>query len=195
MADATGEVLFNWSMVDNVSATSNTIASSQEKLSASVQATNQNIDSQNIAFLKTLGAVHATYMGMTKLISGAEGLGFVHGQLAKDLDKVCMGAEMVYGAFMFWKGIGAVVDMVTVATANLAAVETYLTVLKNPLALGLVAAGIGVAVGASAALLSRSGHSSSSITNVTQNLTFTSAASQTQYRSASSDSLAAMGGL
>jgi hypothetical protein len=194
MADATGEVQFTWTMVDNVSATSNALAGSQEKLGTSVRSTTQSIDSQSIAFLKTLGAVHATYMGMTRLISGAEGLGIVHGQLAKDLDKVRLAAEMVYGAFMFWKGIGAVIDMVTVASVNLAAVESYLTVLKNPLSIGLIAAGIGVAVGASAALLSQRGHSSST-TNVIQNLTFTSAASQTQYRSVSGDAFAAMGGL
>ncbi len=192
MADATGEVSFTWSMVDNVSATANAIAGSQDKLGESVRSTNRNIDSQNIAFLKTLASVHATYMGMTRLISGAQGLGIVHGALAKELDKVRFGAEMVYGAFMLWKGLSAGIDMVTQSTTALAAVESYLTVLKNPLAMGMVAAGLGVAIGAGAVLASKSGHSST--TNVTQTLVFNSAASQSQYRNVSQDSLAAMGG-
>lgn len=191
--DVTGGINFQWNLIDNISATSAVIEGSQVKLGASVQNTTAAIDHQNISFMTTLAAVRATYMGMTRLIGGAEALGIVHGQLAVELNKVRAGADMVYGTFMLWKGISKGIDLVTESSISLAAVQSYLAIIANPLAIGLIAAGIGVAVGAGVALSTRSGHSST--TNVTQNLTFTSMASQTTYRSTSQDSLAAMGGL
>jgi len=188
-------ISWTFNLIDNVTPTVENIQASQGQLAVSTQKATQTIDSQNISWLKQMAAVTATYMGMRRLTSSLIELGLVSDKDAKLLHQMTAAIGLVAGGYQLLKGGVAVINALRASTVGLAAIETYRSVLsRGPVAVGLVAAGLGIAAGVGGYFLGQSAASQTSQTQVTQNITFGGGAGRADQRATARETIAVMGG-
>jgi len=175
--------------VDNISPTVERIAGSQYNLSVQVGKTTASVDSQNISFMSSVMAVRSLHMGFGAVISSMHELGLTSDFANKQLMKVNAVVGIVAGSFQMLRGGVQVLRMLQAAEAQLATIETYRAVLKNPLMIGAMAMGLSAAAGVTGYFIGKG----EGTTTVTQNVTF-GGYSQSDQRSMAKGVLEGIGG-
>jgi hypothetical protein len=147
------------------------------------------IDSQNISFMTSALAVTGVYRGAMILTRSLHELGLVSGQSYEQMQKLVAVVGLAAGAFRLLGGAQKIILMLRDAEVSLAAVESFRAVLKNPGAIGMVIAGIGIASVATGYILGQ--HSN---TTVNQEVNFYGTGGSADARGVARDTLEAAGG-
>jgi hypothetical protein len=190
---AVRSVEFSLDFADNISATTEKAAQSQENLQVRVRAANASVMQQDVSFIKTVSSLSALRSGVTGVFSSLIMLGVVGDEGAKTLMKMSAGISLFVGSAQAVKGVIGLMNQLRNSEIALAAVETYRSVLHNPAMLGMVAMAGGAAAGVGGYLIGRS-QGGKGDTTVNQNITFQGAPSSSQARGVARDTLQSMGG-
>lgn len=137
----------------------------QEELKTATDNTTQALTKQQgqlLAQVTTLMAVKSAVSGVT---NGLIQMGLVSGEDAEKLKVVSAGLNVVCGFATGIKALALAQESFNLASLKTAIVSTYNSIIESPWKLALVGAGVGAAVGVTAALMSQSGSSSSSTVN------------------------------
>jgi hypothetical protein len=157
---------------ENISPEINRIDESQQNLTRSTDFATQSIEKQRLAFVYEISVIRAFHAGISGGIRSMTMLGGVSEETAKKLMKVDAAVMLVSSGFQFLRGAKEVLVMLAGAEAQLAGIETYRAILKNPAMMGLAMAGVGLSAGIAGYLLGGGGKDDNSM-NVTQNIAFT----------------------
>jgi hypothetical protein len=152
------------------------------------------IMSQQVNFIAQVQMLRSLHSGILSITMSLGELGLVNVEQEAQLRKVAAAAGLFLGIAQGLKGIQQLVVMLTSAEIAEAAVASYRAVLANPLAVGLVVAGIGAAGVIGAYALSQPKSNSQQTTNVQQTVTFSPNNPAGDQRSVARSSLEAMGG-
>jgi hypothetical protein len=191
MADDDGMLVYVLDAIDNVTPVTDKVSAGQDQVASAARSAQDAIDSESIAFVKQLSQVSALRHGMVSLTNGAETLGLVSDSTAKKLDMVNASAGMLVGTFQLFKAVQPILNGIKITELEIAAIETFRSVLHNPLAMAAVGVAAGAAMGVGG-MMAFSNNSSNS-TNVNQTIVFGSGSSSDQ-RSTARASFEAMGG-
>jgi hypothetical protein len=168
---AVRSVEFSLDFADNISATTEKAAQSQENLQVKVQAANASVMQQDVSFIKTVSSLSALRSGVTGVFSSLIMLGVVGDEGAKTLMKMSAGISLFVGSAQAVKGVIGLMNQLRNSEIALAAVETYRSVLHNPAMLGMVAMAGGAAAGIGGYLIGRN-QGGKGDTTVNQSITF-----------------------
>jgi hypothetical protein len=177
--------------IDNVTPVTEKVTAGQNEVAESAANAQAAIDSESISFIKQMTVASGLHRGISQLSNGMQTLGVINDDTAKSLNKVNAAVGMVVGGFQLLKVVQPILEGLRATELGLAAVETFRSVLNNPLAMGLVGAAAGAAIGVGGTLMATNNNSSS--TNVIQTIVFGPGSSSDQ-RSMARASFEAMGG-
>lgn len=183
---------------DNASATMDTIArkmatlNSQTKQMAKDNATilasvNKNIEVERKAqeehkktqlnAIGALTAINTMASGVRLISTSVISLGFFSDETNEKIAKLIATFQLLAGVASLIKGVTLASEAMGIAETKVAVVETYRSILSNPLMMAVVGAGIGTAVGVGA-YMGMSGNSNSSSSNTNYNIYYGSGSSQ-----------------
>lgn len=162
-------VSFMMDFVDNVSPVVERISGVNSNMAQVTKQTRAEIDSQTISFMGSVMAVRALHGGFGALIMSGKELGLVNDHVQQSLMRMNAVIGIVAGSFQMLRGGAQIFRMIAAAELQVAGIETYRAVLRNPLMIGAVAMGLSAAAGAVGYMVGRSEGGGSS---VTQNVTF-----------------------
>ena len=134
-----------------------------------INGTNAGLQSQQITFIAQVTAVRAIHSGMLGITNSFQELGLINAQTANDLKMLTAAVNIVLASFQLLKGVTEIIDMLKDAEIAEAAVASYRAVLANPLAIGLVSAGLGAAAGVGAYAMMQPAPSQQTTVNQTVN--------------------------
>lgn len=183
MADMNRVISYTFQLKDNVTGTAQKMESAtksadaavrnltaqEQNLDAQVRSTTNELQKQQLTIVTQLTSLMALQSSVSAVTGGITGLGIVSDETAKQLQKVNAAFSLFTGSIQLITSLKAVMSALNITTAGYATIMTYLTALKNPLAIGLIGAGVGAAAGVGAYLLTQNNNSTSNQTSITIN--------------------------
>jgi len=166
---------------------------SEGQLASAVEATNSSMMARQINFISQVTMLRSLHSSLSLTTSAFQTLGLANASTIKDMQQLTAVMGLAVGIGQGFKGVTMLITELREAVIGVAAVESFRAGLQNPLALGLVAAGLGAAAGIAAYSLTQN-NSTSNTTNVNQTVQFTAPASNTSQQQASRTTLESMGG-
>lgn len=177
---------------ENISPEINKVAESERTLAQATNVATNAIDGQRLAFVYQIQVVRALHRGLSGSIRSMSILGLISEQTAAKLMKVDAVVMLIASSFQLLRGAREILSKLVGVEAQLAAVETYRSILRNPAMLGVAMAAVGAASGVAGYLMGSS-RSKSATTEVVQNITFSGYA-QSDQRSMAGHALEIWGG-
>jgi hypothetical protein len=174
------------------SAAADEAAGSERRLDGAAKQTNNTLQARQTNFLTQITMVRALHSSISLTTNAFQELGIVNEAGIKMMRQFGAGIDLVVAAYQGYKGVTMIIEQLRKAEIGLAAVEAFRAVLKNPLALGLVAAGVGAVAGYAGAMMMQPQVQQS--TNNEYKIQFTAPVSSSDQRQASRGALENMGG-
>lgn len=137
-----GEVVYSFTVADNVSPTIDRMTASQEKMEKQTDQTTKSVDSQRISFMTGIMGIMAFDRGIRGISSSMLQLGIIGKEDAHSVQMLNSSVMLVSSSLMLLKGGIQIMNWLREATVGLAMIETYRAVLKNPAMMGLVMTGV-----------------------------------------------------
>ena len=180
MADLDSSIRYVFTMTDNVSSTTDTIADSaveaqnqlhqvqtqQEQVTQEVEKTTSALTKQQSQFLVNTAVLMSMQSAVGSVTNGLISMGVVTGDAAKQLQMLNAGFQVLTGFVQGVQALCAISEALKTTEMGLALVETFRSVMESPWKAALVGIGVGAAGGALAAMVASSGSSGTS-TNTT----------------------------
>ncbi len=181
MTDLDSNIRYVFTMVDNVSQSTDAIADSaveaqnqlhqvktqQEQVTQEVDKTTVALSKQQSQFLVNTAVLMSMQSAVSSVSNGLISMGVVTGDAAKQLQTLNAGFQVLTGFVQGVKALQAVSEMLKTSEMGLALVETFRSVMESPWKAALVGIGVGAAGGALAAMLASSGSSSTASATTT----------------------------
>ena len=181
--------------VDNVTPKIDTIIDAQGNLRDSAEVAQRAVDSQSISFLKQMQVAQGLHRGLGMLIRSSTELGLINEDTAKSFEMVNAAVGMVSGSYQLLKAAQAIVTGLAEAELGLAAVETFRSVLHNPMMMAVVGMGLGAAAGVAAMSLTNNNNTTNnSNSTVNQTVIFGAGGANSDQRSTAKAAYEAAGG-
>lgn len=137
-------VEYQFILADNVVPVALGAKNASDALAQSVAGTTDEINRQNISYIKAVASLGAFRHGLRSLAMGMEDLGLVNKKTNESFFKLISVVDMFTGVALGVKGLIGMFQLLAKAELGVAIVETYRKILANP-SMAAVAMGAGIA--------------------------------------------------
>jgi len=165
-------------LADNVVPVALKSKEASDALGGSIGSTTEQVNRQNISYIKAVASLGAFRHGLRSMAMGMEELGLVNKETNASFFKLVAIADTFVGVALGVKGLIGIFQMLAKVEWGCAAVETYRKILQNPAwaAVAMGAAGLttGLIAGYMWANMNQEPANGQGTTQITQNISFAS---------------------
>jgi hypothetical protein len=164
---------------------------SEGQLASAVESTNNSMMARQINFISQVTMLRSLHASISLTTSAFQTLGLANADTIKGMQQLSAVMGLAVGIGQGFKGVTMLLTELREAEIGVAAIESFRAILQNPLALGLVAAGVGAAAGIGGYMLTQN---STQNTTVNQTVQFLAPAQASDQRQAARSALEGTGG-